>query len=101
MTTEQLLRFWDAGQRRLRREERARLAGLFAAFADALRWVVVPLWAGKNAPRQKEPWYLGPEPGEPPSGKGLAQLVKDLGGQIGGLQVERGGFEFRKDGPVE
>lgn len=90
MTTEQLMRFWEAAQRRLRGEERARLAGLFVAFIDALRWVVVPLWAGKNAPRSTKPWYL--EAAEPPRAKGLGQLARDLPGV-----VEHGGERFDRE----
>jgi hypothetical protein len=33
--------------------------------------------------------------GRPPTGKPLAQLARDLGGQTDGLQVVRGQFEFR------
>jgi hypothetical protein len=87
VTTEQLVRFWEAAQRRIRGEERIRLAGLFVAFVDALRWVVVPLWAGKHAPQPAKPWYL--ESDAPPRAKGLAQLVRDLPGV-----VERGGERF-------
>lgn len=83
MTTEQMLRFWAAAQSRSRREERERLAGLFTAFVDALRWVVVPLWAAK-APRQEQPWYLGPDRSDAPSTRRSApsttieQLARDF-----------------------
>jgi hypothetical protein len=92
MTSEQLVGFWEVAQRRLRAEERGRLAGLFVAFVDALRWVVVPLWAGKNAPRPTEPWYLAPESAAPPKAKGLAQLVRDLPSV-----VEHGGERFDRE----
>jgi hypothetical protein len=87
MTTEQLLRFWDVAQARLARDERNRLAGLFGAFTDALRHVVVPLWAGKKAPRPERPWYLLPEGGSP---AGLAQLRRDFPGNVAGPPVFEG-----------
>jgi hypothetical protein len=90
MTTEQLLRFWEMAQKRIQTEGRVRLAGLFAAFTDALRWVVVPLWAGKNAPRPAKPWYL--DGATLPRPNGLAQLVRDLPGGI-----ERGGERFDRE----
>lgn len=58
------------------------MAQLFGATRDALRHVVVPLWAGKKAHRQRTPWYLEPEPGTADTSKGLRDLIRDYPGNV-------------------
>lgn len=59
------------------------MAEVHGAVADALRRVVVPLWAAK-APRFRAPWYLAPddEQRRATAERGLRQLVADFPGNI-------------------
>jgi len=61
------------------------MAEVHGAVADALRRVVVPLWAAK-APRFKAPWYLAPddEQRRATAKRGLSQLVRDFPGNVAG-----------------
>lgn len=60
------------------------MAEVHGAVADALRRVVVPLWASK-APHFRAPWYLTPddEQRRATAKSGLSQLVRDFPGNVG------------------
>ncbi len=59
------------------------MAEVHGAVADALRRIVVPLWASK-APRFQTPWYLAPEDEQraATAKRGLSQLLRDFPGNV-------------------
>lgn len=89
LTDEQLVAYLDAAQERLTEEGRGR----FTEAVEAVRAGTIFAHEAKQYDRWRAD--VARRTGQRQPGKNLSQLARDLGAEIGGVAVERGGLEFR------